>query len=37
MISKTRSLALVTIEHGLNGNVLFPVGLEWYFYGGNIQ
>lgn len=35
--AKTRSLALVTIEHGLYGNVLFLVGLGWYFYGGAIE
>lgn len=34
--SKSRSLALVTIEHGLYGNVLFLVGLGWYFYGGAV-
>ncbi len=34
--SKTRSLALVTIEHGLYGNFLFLVGLGWYFYGGAV-
>lgn len=34
--SKTRSLALVTIEHGLYGNVLFLVGLGWYFWGGAV-
>lgn len=34
--SKTRSLALVTIEHGLYGNVLFVVGLGWYFWGGAV-
>jgi hypothetical protein len=34
--SQTRSLALVTIEHGLYGNVLFLVGLGWYFYGGAV-
>lgn len=33
---KTRSLALVTIEHGLYGNYLFIVGLGWYFYGGSV-
>lgn len=32
--AKTRSLALVTIEHSLYGVVLFMVGLGWYFYGG---
>lgn len=34
--AKTRSLALVTIEHGLYGNFLFVIGLGWYFYGGNV-
>lgn len=34
--AKHRSLALVTIEHGLYGNVLFLVGLGWYFYGGAV-
>lgn len=33
---KTRSLALVTIEHGLYGNYLFFVGLGWYFYSGGV-
>jgi membrane protease YdiL (CAAX protease family) len=33
---KTKSLALVTIEHGLYGNVLFLSGLGWYFYHGAI-
>ncbi|QQR69766.1 MAG: CPBP family intramembrane metalloprotease [Alphaproteobacteria bacterium] len=32
--ARTRSLALVAIEHGLYGNALFLVGLGWYFYGG---
>ncbi|QYY36291.1 CPBP family intramembrane glutamic endopeptidase [Ruficoccus sp. ZRK36] len=32
--AKTRSLALVTIEHALYGNFLFFIGLGWYFYGG---
>ncbi len=31
-----RSLALVTIEHGLYGNWLFIIGLGWYFYGGAV-
>ncbi len=35
--AKTRSLALVTIEHAIYGNFLFTVGLGWYFYHGNIQ
>ena len=34
--SRTKSLALVTIEHGLYGNVLFLVGLGWYFHGGAV-
>lgn len=34
---KTKSLALVTIEHGLYGNVLFLIGLGYYFYGGNVH
>ncbi len=32
--AKTRSLALVTIEHALYGNALFLIGLGWYFWGG---
>lgn len=34
--AKSRSLALVTIEHGLYGNALFVIGLGWYFYGGAV-
>jgi len=34
---KTKSLALVTIEHGLYGNALFLIGLGYYFYGGNVH
>lgn len=34
--ANSKSLALVTIEHGLYGNVLFLVGLGWYFYGGAV-
>lgn len=33
---KTKSLALVTIEHGLYGNALFLIGLGVYFYSGNV-
>lgn len=33
----TRSLALVSIEHGLYGNVLFFWGLGWFFYGGSVR
>jgi len=32
----TRSLFLVSIEHGLYGNSLFYIGLGWYFWGGSI-
>lgn len=35
--SRTRSLALVTIEHGLYGISLFMIGLGWYFYGGAVH
>jgi len=34
---KTKSLALVTIEHGLYGNSLFIIGLGYYFYSGNVS
>ena len=33
---KTRSLALVTIEHSLYGNSIFLIGLGQYFYSGGI-
>lgn len=31
---KTRSLALVTFEHGLYGNSIFLAGIGYYFYSG---
>ncbi len=31
-----RSLALVTLEHGLYGNALFLIGLGPYFYSGGV-
>lgn len=34
---QSKSLALVTIEHGLYGNSLFIIGLGWYFYGGGVN
>ena len=34
---KTKSLAMVTIEHGLYGNFLFFIGLGWYFYSGSVM
>lgn len=33
---KTKSLALITIEHGLYGNALFLIGLGYYFYSGAV-
>lgn len=35
--AKTRSLALVSIEHALYGNALFVIGLGWYFYAGGVS
>lgn len=35
--SKTKSLALVTIEHGLYGNMVFIIGLGWYFFHGSVS
>ena len=32
--AKHKSLALVTIEHALYGNMMFTLGLGWYFWGG---
>lgn len=34
--AKTKSLALVTVEHALYGNALFLIGLGWYFWGGAV-
>tara|TARA_Y100001970_G_scaffold83563_1_gene105638 strand:- start:3113 stop:3772 length:660 start_codon:yes stop_codon:yes gene_type:complete len=34
---KTKSLILVSIEHGLYGDVLFFIGLGWFFWGGSIN
>lgn len=33
---KTRSLALVSLEHALYGNALFFIGLGVYFYSGGV-
>jgi membrane protease YdiL (CAAX protease family) len=33
---KTRSLAMVALEHSLYGNALFALGLGWYFWGGSV-
>ena len=34
--ARSRSTLQATIEHGLWGDVIFTVGLGWYFYGGAI-
>lgn len=34
--ARRRSTLLVCVEHGLWGNLIFTVGLGWYFYGGSI-
>ena len=34
---KTRSLALVTLEHSLYGNSIFLAGIGYYFYSGGIN
>ncbi|MDG2187761.1 MAG: CPBP family intramembrane metalloprotease [Hyphomicrobiales bacterium] len=34
---KTKSLALVTLEHALYGNTLFFMGLGYYFWGGSVN
>ena len=31
---RTKSLLLVSIEHGLYGDALFFIGLGWFFWGG---
>ncbi len=35
--AQRRSLALVTIEHALYGNMLFTLGIGWYFWGGALR
>ena len=35
--AKTGSLLTVAIEHGLWGNLIFTLGLGWYFYAGSIR
>ncbi len=34
---QTKSLLLVSIEHGLMGILLYVVGMGWFFYSGSIQ
>lgn len=35
--AKHKSLALVAIEHALYGNMMFTLGLGYYFYGGALR
>jgi len=35
--AKYKSLALVTIEHALYGNMIFTLGLGYYFWGGSVR
>lgn len=35
--TRSQSLPVVAIEHGIWGNLLFTMGLGWYFYSGSIQ
>jgi hypothetical protein len=34
--AKTSSTILVSIEHAHWGNLIFTIGLGWFFYGGAI-
>lgn len=34
---RTRSLLAVGLEHGLWGDLLFTLGIGWYFYSGSIR
>lgn len=34
---KTKSLALVSIEHALYGNLIFTIGLGYFFFGGRVN
>ncbi|MDZ7816483.1 MAG: type II CAAX endopeptidase family protein [Planctomycetota bacterium] len=34
---RSRSLFAVTVEHALWGDVLFTIGIGWYFYGGSVN
>ena len=34
---RSQSLPVVAIEHALWGNILFTIGMGWYFYSGSIQ
>ena len=35
--ARTGSTLQASLEHGLWGDLLFTLGLGWYFYGGSIQ
>jgi membrane protease YdiL (CAAX protease family) len=34
---RSGSILLASLEHGLWGDLLFTVGLGWYFYGGSVR
>jgi membrane protease YdiL (CAAX protease family) len=34
---RTRSLALVSLEHALYGNMIFTLGLGYFFFGGRVD
>lgn len=34
--ARTRSTVIASVEHGLWGDLIFTIGLGWYFYGGAI-
>ena len=34
---RSRSLFAATVEHALWGNILFTIGVGWYFYGGSVN
>ncbi len=34
--AKNKSLSLVILEHSLYGNMIFTLGLGWYFYSGRL-
>ena len=35
--ARSYSTIVVSLEHGLWGNILFTIGLGWYFYAGSIS
>jgi membrane protease YdiL (CAAX protease family) len=34
---RSRSLVAAGVEHGLWGNLLYTLGLGWFFYSGSIS